>query len=181
MSRGNYFDLMKRDEDILPLGAPLHFDAELTPHRALGRRGFLIVMGLVGTVSFITGTAFMAMGAWPVFGFLGLDVALIYFAFKVNYRAGRAHETVQLSDQTLKIRKVAANGQVTAWVFKPYWVRVDFDEADEDDVAVEVISHGKRLTVAHFLSPGERVHFGEALRAELERFRRAPPPNTTLH
>jgi len=176
---------MKRDEDILPLGAPLHFDAELTPHRALGRRGFLIVMGLLGTVSFITGIVFMAMGAWPVFGFLGLDVALVYFAFKVNYRAGRAHETVQLSDQTLKIRKVASNGHVTAWVFEPYWARVDFDEADEDDVAVEVISHGKRLTVAHFLSPEERVHFGEALRAELERFRRAPPPhtptNTHLH
>lgn len=172
---------MKRDTNIQPLEAPLHFDAELTPHRALGRRGFLIVMGLVGSVSFVTGMAFMAMGAWPVLGFFGLDVALIYFAFKLNYRAGRAHETVQLSDSTLKIRKVAADGRAVAWTFEPYWARVHFDEAAEDDVAVEVSSHGRRLVVAAFLSPEERVQFGEALRAELERYRLKGAAPNVMH
>jgi uncharacterized membrane protein len=181
VGKGNYFGVMKRVDDIQPLSAPLHFDAELTPHRALGRRGFLIVMGLVGTVSFVTGVMFTVMGAWPVLGFFGLDVALVYYAFKMNYKAGRAHETVQLSETSLKIRKVGADGTVTAWVFEPYWARVAFDVAAEDDVAVEVISHGKRLTVAHFLSPDERVHFGEALRAELEQFRRVPPAKLSQH
>ncbi|MEQ9146224.1 MAG: DUF2244 domain-containing protein [Parvibaculaceae bacterium] len=162
---------MQQVPDKAPLEAPLHFDAVLRPHRSLGPNGFLIVMTFVGLVSFIAGIAFVRMGAWPVFGFFGLDVALIYFAFKLNYRAGRAFETVQLSDATLKIRKVAADGTATAWTLEPYWARVRFDPADEEDVAVEVTSHGKRLVLGAFLSPEERVEFGEALRAELERHR----------
>ena len=163
---------MRPETDTPALAAPLHFDAELTPHRALGRRGFLIVMGLVSLVSFVAGVYFTVLGAWPVLGFFGLDVALIYFAFKLNYRAARAYETVQLSDASLKIRKISAEGTVKAWVFEPYWVRVHFDEAAEDDVAVEITSHGKTLVVGTFLSPEERVQFGKALRSELERQRR---------
>lgn len=162
---------MRRETDITALDAPLHFDAELTPHRALGRRGFLIVMGLVSLVSFVTGVYFTVLGAWPVLGFFGLDVALIYFAFKLNYRAARAYETVQLSDASLKVRKISAEGSVTAWVFEPYWARVHFEEAAEDDVAVEITSHGKSLVVGAFLSPEERVQFGKALRSELARHR----------
>ena len=30
---------------------------------------------------------FLLLGAWPVFGFFGLDVLLLYLAFRANYRA----------------------------------------------------------------------------------------------
>ncbi len=166
---------MERAIDTKPLDgspeAPLHFDARLTPHRSLGRQGFLIVMIFVGAISFVAGVVFMAMGAWPVFGFFGLDVAAIYFAFRWNYRAARAYETVQLSDEVLKIRKVDARGKEIAWTCQPYWARVQFDEDLEEDVTVDITSHGKRLTVAAFLSPEERVQFGEALKSELVRHR----------
>ena len=68
---------------------PDSYQAVLTPHRSLGPRGFLILMSAVATVSFVAGFAFLLMGAWPVFGFFGLDVALVYLAFKLNYRAAR--------------------------------------------------------------------------------------------
>jgi len=163
---------MERAIDTTPLEAfpeaPLRFDAHLAPHRSLGHRGILIVMIFVGAISFVAGVVFMAMGAWPVFGFFGLDVAAIYFAFRWNYRAARAYETVQLSDDTLKIRKVDARGKETAWTCQPYWARVQFDEDAEEDVAIDITSHGRRLTVGAFLSPEERIQFGEALRLELE-------------
>ncbi len=166
---------MERALDTAPLEAspeaPLHFDARLTPHRSLGSRGFLIVMIFVGLVSFGAGIVFAVMGAWPVLGFFGLDVAAIYLAFRWNYQAARAYETVQLSDDMLKIRKVDARGKETAYVSQPYWARVQYDEDDEEDVAVEIASHGRRLTVGAFLSPEERIQFGEALRAELQRHR----------
>ena len=71
-------------------GEPTLFSAVLTPHRSLSATGFVIVMALVGGVSFAAGIAFLLMGAWPVFGFFGLDVLLIYLAFRANYRAGTA-------------------------------------------------------------------------------------------
>ena len=79
----------------------VHFDAVLRPHRSLSRSGFLILMLALGGVSFIAGMAFLLLGAWPVFGFLGLDVLLVYVAFKLNYRSGRLTEAVRLTDEQL--------------------------------------------------------------------------------
>ena len=50
-----------------------------------------------GAVSFVAGFVFLLIGAWPVFGFFGLDVVLIYLAFKLNYRAARLYETIDLT------------------------------------------------------------------------------------
>ena len=90
----------------------LYLDAVLHPHRSLPPKGFLAVMIGVGAVSFCAGLAFLLMGAWPVFGFFGLDVALIYWAFRMNYRAGRMIEHVRLTDQVLDIRRVHPSGKV---------------------------------------------------------------------
>lgn len=71
--------------------APLYFDAVLRPHRSLGPTGFFILMSAVCVVSFGYGIVFIMIGAWPIFGFLGLDALLIYFAFRMSYRSGRLY------------------------------------------------------------------------------------------
>ena len=86
--------------------ASASFDARLTPHRSLGPQGFLIFMLAIGTVSFGTGMLFLLSGAWPVLCFCGLDVLLVYIAFKLNYRAARLHETVRLTPEALVVRRV---------------------------------------------------------------------------
>src|SRR5690348_16343440 len=83
------------------------FRAILHPHRSLEPKGFLILMLAIGGVSFLMGMAFLIMGAWPVLGFFGLDVLLIYVAFRLNYRAARAYEVVELTPHTLTLEKVS--------------------------------------------------------------------------
>jgi uncharacterized membrane protein len=56
----------------------------------------MVLMGAVSLVSFGTGLLFYMIGAWPVVGFMGLDVALLYAAFKLNFRALRLYEKVDL-------------------------------------------------------------------------------------
>ena len=73
------------------------FHAVLMPHRSLGPTGFLVLMAASTGIAFVTGMIFLLAGAWPVLGFLGLDVLLIYAAFKLNYRSGRLYETVDLT------------------------------------------------------------------------------------
>ena len=53
---------------------PELFSALLTPHRSLNRTGFLVLMVALCAISFVAGMVFLLMGAWPVFGFFGLDV-----------------------------------------------------------------------------------------------------------
>ncbi len=143
------------------------FCAVLTPHRSLSPKGFLVLMSAVSAVSFVAGLAFVLMGAWPVLGFFGLDVLLIYFAFKLNYRAGRLYETVDLTEDALTVRRVRPSGHVESWCFNPYWVRLDISDRPGRPTQLSLSSHGNTLVFGAFLSEDEKKDFADALRTAL--------------
>lgn len=147
------------------------FSAILTPHRSLDPSGFVILMGAVVAVSFTAGVAFYMIGAWPVIGFLGLDVALIYWAFRLNYRSGQLYETVDLTGETLTVTRVLPSGRARSWSFNPYWARCQLAETSRAGRQLCLISHGKRLIFGRFLSPEEKEDFAEALSGALREAR----------
>jgi len=163
------------DAETTPLEAPLHFNALLTPHRSLGRKGFIVLMSVLVAVNFTAGMVFLLKGAWPVLGFCGLDVALVWWAFRANYRAGRAHETVQLSQSELRVRRVDPKGNVTAWSFQPYWARLTREAHADGSVSIWLNSHGRALELAHCLSVPERLNFAAALGKALDQMREPRP------
>ena len=150
------------------------FSAILTPHRSLSARGFVILMIVVGVVSFISGVSFLLAGAWPVFGFFGLDVLLIYYAFRLNYRAARAFEEVSIRGDKLTVRKVRASGRSRKWIFNPYWARVEVASRPGRASQLRVASHGRRLVLGAFLSEIERLEFARALEQALHSNRHQP-------
>lgn len=145
----------------------LWFDAVVSPHRSLGPGAFTLLMLAIAGVSFATGVMFLMLGAWPVFGFFGLDVALIWFAFRANYRAARAFERIRLSDRDLTVERVDRKGQRQRFRFEPSWARIEVDVRDEDDNEIVITSHGRRFTFAACLSPSERLTLAEGLRAAM--------------
>ena len=154
---------------------PTIFSATLTPHRSLGRAGFFILMLLFGGISFVAGMLFLVLGAWPVFGFFGLDVLLLYLAFRLNYWHAQAYEEVVVTPSELKVRKVSHLGRVREWVLNPLWVRLDKIELEEFGVdRLFLISHGRRLTIASFLGPDEKASFAKELTKALNEARRGP-------
>jgi uncharacterized membrane protein len=146
---------------------PDAFRALLTPHRSLGPTGFLILMAALGTASFITGIVFLLMGAWPVFGFLGLDVLIVYIAFRLNYRSGRLYETVELTPERFTLTRVHPSGRQERFDCDPYWARVSLREWPDGRTALSVVSQGRELAFARFLTDGERRDFAGALRQAL--------------
>ncbi|MEP0521814.1 MAG: DUF2244 domain-containing protein [Hyphomicrobiales bacterium] len=148
------------------------FAAKLTPHRSLGQKGFLILMICISLICFIAGAAFYAIGAWPVFGFLGLDVLVIFIAFKLNYRAAREYEVITLSSDALDICKVSAKGSESMHSFNPFWVRLAMERREDEGVTgLTLTSHGQSLNVGNFLNPGDRETFGNALQDALRKAR----------
>jgi uncharacterized membrane protein len=141
--------------------------AVLTPHCSLGPKGFVVLMAAVCVVSFGTGLFFYMLGAWPVIGFMGLDVALIYVAFKLNFRALRLYETVDLTDDALIVTRVAPSGKAQSWSFNPYWVRLTLQPRLGRSSELALASHGKRLVFASFLTDDEREDFASALSSAL--------------
>ena len=159
---------MARDEGERNAGEALILDAVLQPRRSLGPAGFVLLMSLVAGVSFAGGVFFYHLGAWPVTGFFGLDLSLIYLAFRANYRAARAHETVQVARNLLLIRRVPVKGAATEIRLNPYWARLHVERDDEGVVRrLSLTSHGRRHELAANLGPNERERFAEALAAAL--------------
>ena len=165
-------------------GAPVIFDAVLSPNRSLGRAGFLAVMAGVVVVSVGLGTYFLLQGAWPVFGFFGLDIVLLYLAFRLSYRSGRLRETIRVTADEVAIRRIAPNGRTTEWRFNPYWLRVHLDEPVEHHSQITLSSHGRSLVIGAYLAPEERASLVRALRDALgeanRRYAGAPVPDTEL-
>ena len=156
-------------------GEPYAFDVILHPHRSLSPTGFFILMVFIVGVSFSAGLAFLSQGAWPIFGFFGLDVVLIYLAFKFNYRDGRMFETIQLGTKELLVRRVFPSGRIRVWTFEPAWMRVLMDNPPEHHSQLVLTNREKRLTVGAFLSPEERLEIAEALKAALAVWREPVP------
>ncbi len=163
------------DARIGPTAEPAIFSAVLTPHRSLSSTGFLIVMLAIGGLSFASGIMFLMLGAWPIFGFLGLDVLLVYWAFRANYRAARAYEEVTVTSSELIVRKVSHRGRVREWTLNPLWVRLDRTVHEEFGIErLFLVSRGRRLTIAGCLGPEEKASFAQALASALGEAKRGP-------
>lgn len=150
------------------------FDAILTPHRSLGPTGFVVLMSLVALVGFGTGIVFLTIGAWPVFGFCGLEVVLIYLCFRLSYRSARMWERVRLTRGTLTVERHLNDGAWQEWSFQPYWLRVLMDDPPQHESRLVLSSHGESLAIGSFLTPEQRLDVAKALRRALATVREAP-------
>src|ERR1700687_176682 len=170
MTAGNDFDPA--------LSQPELFSPLLTPHRSLNRAGFLVLMGFLSAVSFTAGLAFLLMGAWPVFGFFGLDVLVIWWAFRVNYRDAKATEEISVTHSELRVRRVSHRGHVVEWVLNPLWVQLDQKTHAEFGIErLYLVSRGRRVSIASFLGPDEKASFAKALLVALQAAKRGPTYN----
>ena len=151
----------------------VYFDVTLRPHRSLSKFGFVLVMSAIAGTGMLIGTLFFLAGAWPVLGFCGLEILLVYIAFKMNYREGRREEHLRLTDKGLDIVWVSPDGRVSEVRWEPNWLSVDLQPRPREDNRLMLRSHGKVAEIGHFLLPGERQELAEALKSALMRYRGA--------
>src|SRR5882757_4632270 len=191
MTAGNDFDpqsalkadgLEARDLEANGVEAePKLFSALLTPHRSLNRTGFIVLMSFVTVISFVAGAVFWWLGAWPIFGFFGLDVLVIYWAFKANFRAARASEEITVTPSELRVRRISHRGHVVEWVLNPLWVRLDQKTHAEFGIErLYLVSRGRRVSVGSFLGPDEKASFAKALLAALQSAKRGITYNPVI-
>jgi uncharacterized membrane protein len=150
----------------LPTSLP--YRVVLHPHRSMTPPMFFGFMLAVGGVSFVAGMVFVWMGAWPVLGFFGLDVLLLYVAFKINFRSARAYEAIEVTRDDLTITRVKSNGRRESVTrLSPTWARLEANELPDGSVELALASHGRRVPIARHLGSDERRSFAKSLSAAL--------------
>lgn len=148
------------------------FSAMLVPYRSLAPLGFNLLMGFLFIVLTSMGVMFYQIGAWPVIGFCGLDLLLIWFAFHVNYKAAQAYEEVELDRTQLRVRQVDANGREAHHEFNPFWTRFQVERHDEIGITSMVLTsrephadpklRARKVAIGSFLNPDDRESFAQA-------------------
>lgn len=154
-----------------------YFDLRLTPNRSLDRRHFRWLIAGFGVIALLAGLRFVAIGAWPILPFLLLDVVLLWWAFRVSYRTGRAFEEVRLDDSALTVRKVTHTGVERRVELEPFWARVQLERQNADENRLWLASRGRRIAVGYFLSPREREEIYDVIADGLDRYRRGGTPS----
>lgn len=160
---------MTPSSDTLPVEP--FFERVLAPHRSLQERNFHLLMAMLGLVSLATGIGFVSIGAWPVIGFFGIDVALVYLAFRLNYRNARQSETLLLADEVFSVERIGVRGQHRKWSFQAFWVRVTLEERGDTSNRLVIASHGRSLAIADFVPPDTRRELAATLSDVLGRWR----------
>jgi uncharacterized membrane protein len=162
------------------LAPPVLFDAVLSPHRSLGRTGFRVLIAVFALVSAVVGVGFYLIGAWPVVGFLGLDVLLLWGALRLSYLTARRSERLRLSPEALTIRRIDPWGRVDdVRMQPPHWLRIDMDDPPRHESRLRISAHGRSVSVGNFLQPEERLEVAKALRAALARLTLVQSPSTS--
>lgn len=145
------------------------FSAVLHPHRSLGPRGRLVMLGTAGVVGTVMGGIFLLQGAWPVLGLYGLELAVLWLMLRQNYRDGMIYETVRLTAARLTVERGDQRGSSGVWSFQPHWLKVTIDDPVRHESQLCLSSHGRSLVVGAFLAPEERLDFARTLKAALRR------------
>jgi uncharacterized membrane protein len=154
----------------------IFFERVLLPHRSLPQPAFHVLMLLLGVVSLGMGIGFFLLGAWPICGFFGLDVAAVYVAFRLSYRGARRREILRLAGDDFTVERVDIYGERLIWRFQPFWLRVVLDERPDESNRLLVASHGRSLAIGDFLGAPVRRELANSLRAALSRWRAALNP-----
>jgi len=141
----------------------LVFKARLTPYRSLGPSGFKLLMGLIGLICFVVGLVFTIAGVWPIMGFMGLDVLLIYWAFKSNYKAAEAYEDVEVSRAHVLLSKVSPKGRKTDHHFDQFGTRFETEKHEEIGITkMRLTNRARSVEFGYFLNPADRASFADA-------------------
>jgi uncharacterized membrane protein len=143
----------------------VHLSTSLRPHRSLSPLGFKWLIRVVILANLVIGLPMYLLGAWPVAGFAGLDVALLWWLFNRNYLDGKRSETLLLTDRELVVTRVSPDGEREEHRLEAYWLRVERGER------LVVTSRGNRVVIGRFLAPVERRRVGKELEAALAAMR----------
>ncbi len=139
------------------------FHAELRPNRSAGLSVANNVLIFLLVVFVPTAIGFTLAGAWPVFGFLGLELVLLYGALRLNLRSSRVVETIAVTRSRLTVHRRNPWGRDQSWSLQPQWLNVDADRRGR----LELRSQGRILALGAFLTRAERVALADKLQRAL--------------
>ena len=152
---------------VSTMPAAVYLDAVLEPPRSLSPRGFDRVMLALGGLNFFLGLGFIAAGAFPVVGFMGLEVLLLWLVFRASFRAQSARTFVRVTAEAVDLRKVDGRGRERRARLPAGFARVELDRDADGPNALRLKASNRAYAIGEYLTPRERESFARRLNEAL--------------
>ena len=149
----------------------IYLDTELRPNASLSPTAFMLVMSLVGIFSFAAGILYFTVGAWPVFGFFGLDALAIWYAFKLSFRTQEQVTYVRVDDTHVRLWHMQRGKPDKKVDIPTAFVRIALDEPVTHNSFLTLQYGQKAWVIGRFLTPKRRKAIAADLRAAIHRAR----------
>jgi uncharacterized membrane protein len=162
------------------MGNAVLFTAEIRPHRSLGRRGILLLMGGLAGASLLLGIIVALMGALPVIGFCGAEAILAILLLRLNVQRARAREFLELSAERLRIIRTDWRGHVSIRDLTPFWLRTELEERPGRMPALYLRARGISVEIGAWLIEHEKRDLAAALDKSLGSLRNPEFDNAQL-
>ena len=143
----------------------------LWPYRSLSLRGFRILITVLAILMSLIGLGFYLIGAWPVLGFLGLEIFIVWYAFKWNYRSGQLVETVAITPQKVDITRTDWRGHSKTICLNGVWIKAELDTKENKKCRLYLRQHSNKLEIGAFMPPAEKPSLAFALNEVFARLR----------
>lgn len=120
-----------------------------------------------GVFSFLFGLMFYHLGAIPVAGFFGLDMLLLYLAFRWSFRGARVSTDVQVSTTNVTLLHDDGAGGGRRAVIPTGFARIVLEQPKRAPNVLR-IEYGRRgWVIGRFLTDGERSDLATALKTAI--------------
>jgi uncharacterized membrane protein len=147
------------------------FEAVIVPHRSLSRRGLRILLAVIAGICTVNAGVFVAIGAWPVGGFTGVELLLAALLLRLNVLSARASEMVLLTADALRIVRTDQKGRRVEEAFSPAWLTVTLEERPGRVPGLWVSPRGRQVEIGRSLGEAEKRDLARALDDALDRWR----------
>lgn len=126
-------------------------------NNSLSPAGRLLVVGSLAMVTLAISLAFALHGAWLVLPFAGLEIAVVFLAFRYMERRAGDCECVSLRGDTVIVER-HRQGSSERFEFNRCWVQVGFNRGpDTRQDRLVLRSHGKEVEFGVHLTAAQRA------------------------
>jgi uncharacterized membrane protein len=136
-------------------------------NNSLSSGGMFLVLGSLAVVLLAISLGFALHGAWLVFPFAGLDILVVYLAFRHVEQHASDCECIIFHDDSIVI-ETRRRGKAGRFEFNRHWVQVAFTESRGAERSRLLLrSHGKEVEFGIHLTGEQRAAVARRLKEHL--------------
>jgi uncharacterized membrane protein len=136
-------------------------------NNSLSATGRALVLGSLVTISFAISLAFAYFGAWLVLPFAGLEMAVLWLAFRHAQLHAADFESLAIKGDQVLVERWD-RGKLSRWELNRYWAQVVVEKGAVPGHSVLALrSHGRQVEFGQHLTEEQRLAVAQTLKQQL--------------